>query len=106
MVHDAIRIIASSTLRAFSARHPETAVPLDRWLSAVRGGAWSSMSEIKGAFGNVVTILNADRARFKVAGGDYRMVVAFNFRRQIAFIKFVGTHAEYDRIDALAVSQF
>jgi mRNA interferase HigB len=41
-----------------------------------------------------------------VAGGDYRMIVAFDFRRCIAFVKFIGTHADYDRIDALTVSEF
>jgi len=51
-------------------------------------------------------ILNGERARFEIAGGNFRMIVAFDFRRRIAFIKFVGTHAEYDRIDALTVSIF
>ena len=50
--------------------------------------------------------LNRERVRFEVAGGDYRLVVAFDFWRQIAFVKFVGSHADYDRIDALTVSQF
>jgi mRNA interferase HigB len=51
-------------------------------------------------------VLNRERARFEVAGGNFRMVVAFDFVRAIAFIKFIGTHAEYDRIDALTVSLF
>jgi mRNA interferase HigB len=51
-------------------------------------------------------VLNRERVRFEVAGGNYRLVVAFDFRRQVAFIKFIGTHAEYDRIDALTVSQY
>ena len=51
-------------------------------------------------------VLNRERARFEVAGGNYRLVVAFDFRRQVAFVKFIGTHAEYDRIDALTVSQY
>ena len=51
-------------------------------------------------------VLNHDRARFEVAGGDYRMIAAFDFRRQIAFVKFIGTHAEYDAIDALTVLDF
>jgi mRNA interferase HigB len=50
--------------------------------------------------------LNRERARFEVAGGNYRLVAAFDFRRQIAFVKFVGTHAQYDDIDALTVAQF
>jgi mRNA interferase HigB len=51
-------------------------------------------------------VLNRERARFEVAGGNYRFVVAFDFRRQIAFVKFIGTHAQYDNIDALKVSQY
>ena len=51
-------------------------------------------------------VLNRERVRFDVVGGNYRLVVAFDFRRQVAFVKFIGTHAEYDRIDALTVSQY
>ena len=51
-------------------------------------------------------VLNRDCARFEVAGGDYRLIAAFDFRRQIAFVKFIGTHAEYDAIDALTVARF
>ena len=51
-------------------------------------------------------VLNRDRARFEVAGGDYRLIAAFDFRRKTAFVKFIGTHAEYDAIDALTVARF
>jgi mRNA interferase HigB len=51
-------------------------------------------------------VLNRERVRFEIAGGNYRLVVAFDFRRQIAFVKFIGSHAQYDKIDALNVSQF
>jgi mRNA interferase HigB len=51
-------------------------------------------------------VLYCDRAPFEVAGGDYRLIAAFDFRRQIAFVKFVGTHDEYDAIDALTVARF
>ena len=51
-------------------------------------------------------ILNGERARFEIAGGNFRMIVALDFGRGIAFIKFIGTHAEYDRVDALTVSLF
>ena len=51
-------------------------------------------------------MLNRERVRFDVVGGNYRLVVVFDFRRQVAFVKFIGTHAEYDRIDALTVSQY
>jgi mRNA interferase HigB len=51
-------------------------------------------------------VLNRDRARFEVAGGNYRLSASFDFRRQIVFVKFIGTHAEYDAIDALTVARF
>lgn len=51
-------------------------------------------------------ILNGERARFEIAGGNFRMIVAFDFARDIAFVKFIGTHAEYDRVDALTISLF
>jgi mRNA interferase HigB len=51
-------------------------------------------------------VLNRDRVRFEVAGGDYRLIAAFDFRRQIAFLKFIGTHTEDDAIDALTVARF
>ena len=51
-------------------------------------------------------VLNGERVRFQVAGGDYRMIVAVQFKAGIVWVKFLGTHAQYDRIDALTVSQF
>jgi len=51
-------------------------------------------------------ILNGERARFEIAGGNFRMIVAFDFARSIAFVKFIGTHAEYDRINALTILLF
>jgi mRNA interferase HigB len=51
-------------------------------------------------------VLNRERVRFEVAGGNYRMIATFDFRRQIVFIKFLGTHADYDSIDALTVTMF
>ena len=49
-------------------------------------------------------IPNGERARFEIAGGNFRMIVALDFGRSIVFVKFIGTHAEYDRIDALTVA--
>ena len=51
-------------------------------------------------------VLNRERVRFEVAGGNYRLVVSFDFRRQVAFVKFIGTHSEYDRVDVLTISQY
>jgi mRNA interferase HigB len=49
---------------------------------------------------------NTGPTRFEVAGGNYRLIASFDFRRQIVFVKFIGTHAEYDAIDPLTVARF
>ena len=100
-----MRIIARHTLTQFAEAHPEARAPLVHWFAVARRAAWSNPAEVKSAFSKS-KVLNGERVRFEVAGGDYRMIVAFDFGRQIAFIKFLGTHAQYDRIDALTVSIF
>lgn len=105
MLENSMRIIARQTLISFSADHPETKPSIARWFSVAKAASWGSTGEVQAAFPKA-KVLNAERVRFEIAGGNYRMVVAFDFPRQIAFIKFVGTHAEYDRIDALTVSLF
>ena len=62
------------------------------------------MSELSAAFSKAKSV-SGDRLRFEIAGGDHRLIVAFD-ARQIAFVKFVGTHAEYDRVDAPSVEMF
>jgi mRNA interferase HigB len=100
-----MRIIARSVLVAFWTRHTETKVALERWHRLVKAAHWASTDDVQ-AVAPKAKVLNRERVRFEVAGGNYRLVVSFDFRRQIAFVKFIGTHAEYDRIDALTVSQF
>lgn len=100
-----MRIIARSVLVSFWTRHPETKVPLERWLRLVKVANWASTDDVQFAAPKA-KVLNRERVRFEVAGGNYRLVVSFDFRRQIAFVKFIGTHAEYDKIDALTVAQF
>jgi mRNA interferase HigB len=100
-----MRLIARSVLLAYAADHPETAISLDRWQKLIRAATWSSMEDVRSAAPKA-KVLNRERARFEVAGGNYRLIVAFNFRRQIVFVKFLGTHAECDKVDALRVSMF
>jgi len=100
-----MRVIARSVLVRFCGKHPESKVSLERWYKLVRAAHWTSTDEVQKAAPKA-KVLNRDRVRFEVAGGNYRLVAAFDFRRQIAFVKFIGTHADYDCIDALTVSQF
>jgi mRNA interferase HigB len=98
-------IIAWKVLSAYAEKHPEAKVPLDRWRTLVKAAKWRSMEDVRSAAANA-KVLNGERARFEIAGGNYRMIIAFDFVRSIAFVKFVGSHAEYDRIDALTVALF
>jgi mRNA interferase HigB len=100
-----MRVIAQNVLVAFCTMHAEKKVPLERWYKVTKAAHWTSTDDIQTAAPKA-KVLNRERVRFEIAGGNYRLVVAFDFRRQIAFVKFIGTHAQYDKIDALTVSQF
>lgn len=100
-----MRIIARNKLIAFWSKHPTTEASLRHWHEVAGAAVWQSSLDVVADFSKAKS-LNGERVRFEVAGGDYRMVVAFDWKQSIAFIKFVGTHAEYDKIDALTVSLF
>lgn len=100
-----MRLIARNVLVEFWGKHPEAKPSVDRWYALVKAANWTSTDDVQKAAPKA-KVLNSERVRFEIAGGNFRLVAAFDFRRQIAFVKFVGTHAEYDRIDALTVSHF
>jgi mRNA interferase HigB len=100
-----MRLIARSVLLTYARTHPETAVPLERWYRLIKAANWNSMDDI-GRAAPKAKVLNRDRVRFEIAGGNYRLIASFDFRRQIVFIKFIGTHAEYETVDALSVARF
>jgi mRNA interferase HigB len=100
-----MRVIARSVLVSFWEKHAEAKPSLEHWYRLVKAAHWTTTDDIQQAAPKA-KVLNKERVRFEVAGGNYRLIAAFDFRRQIAFVKFVGTHSEYDRVDALSVSQF
>ena len=100
-----MRLIATSTLREFGLEHPSARVSLNAWAGRIKAGQWFSMNDIQSAFPKA-KVLNRERIRFQISGGDYRLIAAFEFKHRIAFVKFIGTHAEYDQVDALTVSLF
>ena len=101
----AVRLIAVSTLRDFWTKHPGAQSSLERWIAVTRAASWKTTSDVQASFSNAKA-LDGERVRFEVSGGSYRLIVAFKFASDIAFVKFVGTHAEYDRVDALTVNRF
>ncbi len=100
-----MRLIAASTLAHFAVEHPDAATALEHWRGMVRAAQWSSMQDVQAAAAKA-KVLNGERVRFEIAGGAYRLIAAIDFRLGIVFVKFIGSHAEYDRIDALTVSKY
>jgi mRNA interferase HigB len=100
-----MRVIARHNLIEFAERNPRAMASVDRWYGIARRAVWTSPEAVVAAFSGAKAI-DGERDRFELHGGAFRLIVAFDFRRQIAFIKFLGTHAEYDRIDARTVSMF
>jgi mRNA interferase HigB len=97
-----MRIIAISTLRAFWTKHPDAQTPLKAWYALASRARWKSPSDIKEAYRNASFTAN-NRVVFNIKGNDYRLVVLVRYDIGLLFVKFVGTHAQYDKIDVLTV---
>lgn len=94
-----MNIISKRIIVEFCKIHAE---PKDQLVSLYRTlerGSYANINELKDAF-SMVSVLNDGRAVFNIKGNKYRVVIAFNFGRQKGFVRFIGTHAEYDLIDA------
>lgn len=100
-----MRVLNSNTLLGFGREHAHADHAVRELNRTLRNAAWSKMQDIVDAYPSA-TVLNAERAVFRVKGNDYRAIVAFDFQRRAAFIEFIGTHAEYDKIDALTVDLY
>ena len=96
-----MRIIARRTLREFwdQRSHRDAEHPLRAWFAEARRAAWRTPTDIKAAYRNASFVGN-DRVVFNVGGNKYRLVVAVKYSAQLVFVRFVGTHADYDKIDA------
>lgn len=99
-----MRVIARRTLKEFWERHPQAEIPIRTWFAAVTKAEWRSPADIKAGFGTTVDFVGDNRAIFDLGGNKYRLLVhvAYPFGRVL--VKFIGTHQEYDRIDAETVS--
>ena len=100
-----VRIIAVSTLKALWEENPkyfDAAGPTLAWYRHVRSAEWNSPADLKRDYRNA-SILKDGRVVFNIAGNKYRLVVWINFAYQVVCIRFIGTHAQYDRIDAQTI---
>lgn len=100
-----MRIIALSTLKAFweaSPRHRDAKEPLQAWYRQVKQADWATPAAVKKEIGTA-SILRDGRVVFNVGGNKYRVAVWINYPYRIVYVRFVGTHADYDLVDAQTV---
>lgn len=100
-----MRIIALSTLKAFWEENPEyqdAKEPILAWHRHALRADWSSPAEVKQDFGNA-SILKDGRVVFNFAGNKYRLVVWINYAYRVVYIRFIGTHMQYDKIDVQTI---
>jgi mRNA interferase HigB len=93
------RIFAKSTLRAYWEKQPLSEQYLKTWYDIAMSSDWKTPNDVKQAYANA-SILKNNRIVFNIKGNSYRLVAKFNFEKQWIFIRFIGTHTEYDKIDA------
>lgn len=104
-----MRIIPRRTLREFilsRAGHQDQAAlkaALDAWFDEVRKARWTSTADVKRLY-RTASVVSADRIVFNIKGNDYRLVTAVDFEKGIVWIKWIGAHRDYDRIDARGVA--
>ena len=94
-----MRVIAKRTLREFWTRHSDCEQQLKSWYQEAEKNEWRNTHEIKREYPSA-SVLGDNRVVFNIKGNKYRLIVRINFQYQIMWIRFIGTHKEYDNIDA------
>lgn len=94
-----MHIISLRTLRVFWETHPDAEQPLRAWYSIARRAKWRTPSDIRAVYGSA-SFVGKNRVVFNIKGNTYRLIVLAEYDNGKLFIRFVGTHTEYDRIDA------
>jgi mRNA interferase HigB len=97
-----MRIISKKTIKEYYLRNAIAKQPLLSWYKQIASGTWDSPQDLKRDFPSLSIIAN-NRIVFNVKGNSYRLIARVNFDFQIIWIRFIGTHAEYDKIDATKI---
>ena len=97
-----MRVISRKTLREFWDRYPDARQSLQAWYDDVKHAEWKSPADIKEVYRNA-SILANNRVVFNIKGKNYRLIVAVQYTHGILHIRFVGTHRDYDKIDAATI---
>ncbi len=97
-----MRIFTEKPLKDYASKHPEALTAIQDWIKKVKNAEWTNLADIKRTF-NSVDYVGNQRYVFNIKGNDYRLVVVIQFRPKFVYIRFIGTHAEYDRIDCSTI---
>jgi len=97
-----VRIFNRSAIVHYGKRHAAAREALRAWYSDAIKARWTSPESVRQQFSKA-SVIAGNRIVFKIAGNSYRLIVSFNYKYQAAYIKFFGTHADYDSVDARTV---
>lgn len=97
-----MRIFTEKPLKLYAERHPEAKSAIQDWVKKVKESSWLTLADIKIAFNSVDYVGNQHYV-FNIKGNDYRLVVVIQFKPQFVYIRFIGTHSEYNRIDCSTI---
>ena len=97
-----MNVVSRRTLVEFWTKHPPAKSPLEGWYHVARHAAWKGPQDVRSDF-NFVDFVSDNRAIFNIRGNSFRLVVRISYEFQNIMVKFVGNHAEYDKIDANTV---
>lgn len=95
-------IISKATINNFTAEHADAETPLKDWYEVAKNADWKNFNEMKQTFNSVDSVGN-DRYVFNIKGNSYRLIAMIIFKVRTVFILFIGTHKEYDKINASEV---
>ncbi len=97
-----MRIISRRILREFWEKHPDASISLQTWFHDVERATWNGPADIKAVFRNASFLAN-NRVVFNIKGNRYRLIVVVVYQHSVVYVRFVGTHSEYDQIDAATI---
>ncbi len=97
-----MRVIAKKTLRDFWGKYPDSQDSLETWFYETLKADWSTPQQIKNKFRSA-SIIADNRVVFNIKGNDYRLIVKINYPYRVVYIRFVGTHKQYDEIEATQI---
>lgn len=97
-----MRIFTEQTLREYAEKYPEAKVALQEWVNIVKRSEWTCFADVKATFNSVDNVGNQHYV-FNIKGNNYRLVVVIKSTIKFVYIRFIGTHKEYDKIDCKTI---